>query len=144
MISSGKSFTKGHQFRNAFKQRQIPKNPWIDFFGRQFKPFKTKEEPLANYIFSITLENEAYSNYFTEKLIHCFANVTTYIYHGTPKFGVIFNPNGAIVLTENFDPNSLDKDLYFSKLEAIQDHFELCLSHKKDGVLYDLILEDIG
>ncbi len=145
MISSGKGFTDGHRFRNAVMQKQMQENPWIDFFGRQFKPFKTKEESLADYMFSITMENESYSNYYTEKLMDCFATGTIPIYHGTPKLGDMFNSEGVIVLTEKFDPKSLSKDLYFSKIDAIRDNFERCLAHKKaDDVLYERIMEDIG
>jgi hypothetical protein len=145
MISSGKGFTDGHRFRNAFMQRQMQENPWIDFFGRQFKPFKTKEEPLADYMFSITMENDSYSNYYTEKLMDCFATGTIPIYHGTPKLGEMFNPDGVITLTENFDPKLISSDFYFSKIDAIKDNFERCLTHKKsDDVLYDRIMEDIG
>jgi hypothetical protein len=145
MISSGKGFTEGHRFRNAIMQRQMQINPWIDFFGRGFKPFQTKEEPLADFMFSITMENESYSNYYTEKLMDCFATGTIPIYHGTPKLSDMFNKEGVIILNENFDPNSLNEDLYQSKNDAIKENFELCLLHEKsDDVLFQKIMADIG
>jgi len=145
MISSGKGFTNGHRFRNAYMQKLMANNPWIDFFGRDFKPFKIKEEPLADYMFSITMENEAYSNYYTEKLMDCFATGTIPVYHGTPMLEKMFNKEGVIILTEDFDPTLLSQDLYLSKRDAILENFERCLSHKKaDDFLYERIMADIG
>ena len=145
MISSGKGFTEGHRFRNAVMQRQMQINPWIDFFGRGFKPFQTKEEPLSDFMFSITMENESYANYYTEKLMDCFATGTIPIYHGTPKLSDMFNKEGVIILNNNFDPKSLNEDLYLSKSDAIKENFELCMSHEKaDDVLFRKIMEDIG
>ncbi len=75
----------------------------------------------------------------------CFATGTIPIYHGTPKLGEMFNPDGVITLTESFDPKLISSDFYFSKIDAIKDNFERCLTHKKsDDVLYDRIMEDIG
>jgi hypothetical protein len=145
MISSGKGFTEGHRFRNAFMQRQMQINPWIDFFGRGFKPFQKKEEPLSEFMFSITMENESYANYYTEKLMDCFATGTIPIYHGTPKLSDMFNKEGVIIFNENFDPNLLNVDLYQSKIDAVKENFELCLKHEKsDDVLFQKIISDIG
>jgi hypothetical protein len=145
MISSGKGFTEGHRFRNAFMQRQMQLNPWIEFYGREFKPFRIKEEPLIDFMFSITMENESYTNYYTEKLMDCFATGTIPVYHGTPKVGEMFNEDGIIILDESFDPNNLSKDLYHSKINAIEENFYLCLTHEKsDDILYRKIMEDIG
>jgi hypothetical protein len=145
MISSGKGFTEGHRFRNAFMQRQMQINPWIDFFGREFKPFKNKEESLADFMFSITIENESYANYYTEKLMDCFATGTIPVYHGTPKIAEMFNKDGVIILEENFDLMALNVDLYHSKIQEINENFELCLSHEKsDDVLFRKIMGDIS
>ena len=145
MISSGKGFTEGHRFRNSFMQHQMQANPWIDFFGRDFKPFQIKEEALADFMFSITMENESYSNYYTEKLMDCFATGTIPIYHGTPKLHDMFNKDGIIVLDINFDLRLLNEDLYQSQKEALKENFELCLNHEKsDDVLFRKIMEDIS
>ena len=144
LISSGKGFTEGHKRRNAYMQRQMELNPWIDFYGRQFKPFETKEQPLAEYMYSITIENESYSNYYTEKLMDCFATGTVPIYRGTPKLSEMFNPEGVILLSDDLDLKSLNRDLYFSKMDAVKDNFDRCLKHKKaDDVLFEKIMFDI-
>jgi hypothetical protein len=125
--------------------RQMELNPWIVFFGRNHNPFSVKEESLADFMFSITIENESYSNYYTEKLMDCFASGTIPIYYGTPVIETMFNPNGVITLTEDFDPRSLSVDLYESKRLAIEENFSLCLEHEKaDDVLYGKIMADIN
>jgi len=145
MISSGKGFTEGHRFRNTFMHKQMHLNPWINFFGRGFKPFLTKEEALADFRFSITMENESYSNYYTEKLMDCFATGTIPVYHGTPKLSDMFNKEGVIILDQYFDPNDLSEDLYQSKSHAIKENFDRCLLHEKsDDVLFRKIMNDIN
>lgn len=142
MISSGKNFCKGHDFRNKmmdnFKQSNYP----IDYYGRLFNPFKVKEDVLNDYYFSITIENEKYSNYYTEKLMDCFATGTVPIYHGTPDLPKMFNPEGVIVLDENFDFNMLTPDLYYKKLDAIKENYNLCISHKSaDDFIYEKVTQ---
>jgi hypothetical protein len=57
----------------------------------------------------------------------------------------MFNKEGVIILNENFDPKSLNEDLYLSKSDAIKENFELCMNHEKaDDVLFRKIMEDIG
>jgi hypothetical protein len=144
MVSSGKNFTEGHRFRNEIMEKQKRLNPWIVFFGRNHNPFGTKEESLADFMFSIAIENESYDNYYTEKVMDCFATGTVPIYYGTPKIGQMFNDQGLITLTKNFNPLDLSYDLYESKRLAIEENFELCLEHEKaDDVLYRKIIEDM-
>jgi hypothetical protein len=144
MVSSGKNFTEGHKFRNAIMAKQMELNPWIVFFGRNHKPFNIKEDSLADFMFSITIENESYSNYYTEKLMDCFASGTIPIYFGTPIVEKMFNRDGVITLTEDFNPQNLSPDLYESKRLAIEENFVLCMEHEKaDDVLYKKIMADI-
>jgi len=142
MVSSGKTFCSGHKYRNKkmndFKQTNYP----IDYYGRSFNPFKVKEDVLRDYYFSITIENESYSNYYTEKLMDCFATGTMPIYHGTPEINTMFNIDGIIVLNDTFDINTLSSDLYFSKMDAIKDNFERCINHQSaDDFIFDRIKE---
>ena len=95
MVSSGKTMCDGHHFRNnmmiQFKNTGFP----IDYYGRSFNPFEKKEDVLRDYCFSITIENERYSNYYTEKLMDCFACGTIPIYYGTPEVMKMFNKVNA-------------------------------------------------
>lgn len=142
MISSGKTFCTGHLFRNK-KMEEFKKNNYpIDYYGKFFNPFEKKEDVLNDYYFSITIENESYSNYYTEKLMDCFATGTIPIYYGTPELPKMFNPDGVIILDNNFNINHLSKDLYYSKMEAIKENFEKCLDHQPaDDFIFDKIME---
>ena len=142
MVSSGKTMCEGHRFRNnVMMQFQSKKYP-IDYYGRSFNPFNKKEDVLHDYCFSITIENEKYSNYYTEKLMDCFACGTIPVYYGTPEAEKMFNMDGIILLDGKFDINSLSEDLYYSKMDAIKDNFERCINHQtSDDYLYDRILE---
>lgn len=142
MVSSGKTMCQGHIFRNnkmeQFKQTKFP----IDYYGRSFNPFNKKEDVLKDYYFSITIENEKYSNYYTEKLMDCFACGTIPVYYGTPEVGKMFNMDGIILLDDNFDFNMLTPDLYYKKLDAIKENYNLCISHKSaDDFIYEKVTQ---
>lgn len=142
MVSSGKTMCDGHNYRNSVMKKFQEKNYAIDYYGRLFNPFAKKEDVLRDYYFSITIENEKYSNYYTEKLMDCFATGTIPIYHGTPELPKMFNENGVIILNDKFDMSILTPDLYFSKIDAVKDNFERCINHQSaDDFIYKRILE---
>jgi hypothetical protein len=142
MVSSGKSFCEGHRYRNELMKTYQERFKNIDYYGRSFNPFNVKEDVLNNYYFSITVENEKYSNYYTEKLMDCFATGTIPIYYGTPELPKMFNPDGIIILDNSFDVSDLTVDLYHSKMDAIKDNYERCVNHKSaDDYIYDRIVE---
>lgn len=119
IIASNKSHLQGHQQRlhmiNQLKE-------YAPLFGRGFNEIEFKEEALANYMFSVAIENA--DNWFTEKLLDCFLTGTIPIYYGTPSVGKWFNTDGIIFLEDGFDIESLSKDLYLSKMDAIKENFE--------------------
>ena len=144
MVSSGKAFSSGHVFRNNLMNSMKERFPDLDVFGRAFRPFDTKDQVLSDYMFSVTVENESYSNYYTEKLMDCFASGCVPVYHGTPDLPKMFNPDGVITLTEDFDFSILGEDLYQSMLPAVRENFELQREHQMaDDVIYERILERI-
>ena len=109
---------------------------YAPLYGRGFNEVKYKEEALADYMFSVAIENA--DNWFTEKLLDCFLTGTVPIYYGTPNIGKWFNTDGMIFLKDGFDIESLDKDLYLSKMDAIKENFEKA---KKMEVVEDFIWE---
>ena len=91
-------------------------------------------------MFQITLENDSYSTYFTEKVTDCFATGTIPVYWGAPDIGDYFNKEGIIDLNDEFDIDSLTPELYQSKLEAVKDNFErVQLLESSDDQLFNLI-----
>jgi len=121
MIASDKGWTPGHQKRLRFVEKFRNQ---VDFYGRGFNTIDRKEQGLADYMFSIAVENANYDTYFTEKLTDCFACGTIPVFYGSPRVTDYFNPDGIIWLTDDFDISTLTAELYHSKLEAIQDNLE--------------------
>lgn len=133
MISSNKKMSIGHT--NRLKYVEKFRNQ-VDLFGRGFNPIESKEEALNDYMFSITIENDSYETYWSEKILDCFATGTIPIYYGAPDIGEYFDMNGIIILDENFDISTLTPELYNSKLDSIKYNYEKALNY---NVIEDII-----
>ena len=126
MVASPKKFAFGHALRHALAEQF--KNS-IDLYGgalgskRIGKTTWDKSEALNDYMFQIVIENDKYSNYYTEKITDCFATGTIPIYWGATDIAELFNSDGIITLTPEFDMRQLTPDLYKSKIEAVKDNF---------------------
>lgn len=124
MISSSKSMVPGHlkrlEFVNKFKN-------CLDLYGRGFNDISCKEDGLRDYMFSIAVENSVYDTYFTEKLTDCFATGTIPIFYGSKGVTEYFNEDGIIFLDEGFDLSNLTEELYYSKMDAVQENFQKSL-----------------
>ena len=121
MISSNKGWTSGHQKRLQFVEKFRNQ---VDFYGRGFNTIDVKEQGLADYMFSIAVENANYDTYFTEKLTDCFACGTVPVFYGSPRVTDYFNPDGIIWLTDDFDISMLTLELYNNMMPAIQDNLQ--------------------
>lgn len=127
MISSNKAMCSGHYMR-VFWARKLMND--VDGFGNLFgKNMNNKEEGLKDYMFTICMENETTPGYFTEKLIDCFNTGTIPIYYGDPEIDKVFNKDGIITLTDSFDISSLTPELYYSKMDAIKENFEIAKNY---------------
>lgn len=122
MISSTKLMCEGHAYRLNWVNRLQNS---VDLYGHGFNSIEKKEEGLDDYMFSVAIENGHYSGYFTEKIIDCFATGTIPVYYGDPSIGKIFDENGIVVLTEDFDVSMLTPELYYSKINSIKNNFEI-------------------
>ena len=76
-------------------------------------------------MFSITIENFKYDDYFTEKITDCFANGVIPVYYGTNNIGKYFDQNGIITLNDRFKFEDLTEELYESKLDSIRNNLNL-------------------
>lgn len=121
MITSTKYSTSQQIFRVNFAILNIHR---IDIYGKGFNEIDSKEEGLLNYMFSICIENINYDTYFTEKILDCFATGTIPIYKGTKKIIEHFDQDGILFLDE-IDINNITEVLYYSKMKAIINNFEI-------------------
>ena len=100
MIASNKGWLRGHQNRLEWVEKLKDK---VDLFGsgRQFQ-LNDKEDGLRDYMFSVSIENDASDGYFTEKLTDNFVMGTVPVYYGSRKVVErYFNPEGVIFLEDD-------------------------------------------
>lgn len=86
-----------------------------------------KEELLDTFKFSIVVENGVYENYFTEKIIDCFATKTIPIYNGCPNIGDFFDIESILVFNDENDLidtiESIDKDTYEKLISHVEKNY---------------------
>lgn len=145
MLASEKSMLVGHKKRHEVAEKFKDS---IDLFGGilgskkigQSTTHSPKSEAIKDYMFSITIENVSHDDYFTEKITDCFANGTIPVYWGCPNIDKYFNMDGIIILDDDFNINSLTKDLYDSKMKAVKENYErISMMRMSDDILWDEI-----
>lgn len=119
IIASNKNFTEGHALRHS-AAKLISTD---DRFGTAYKNVENKLEALADYRFSIVIENCKQPGFFTEKLIDSLIVGTIPIYWGCEEVDQIFDPRG-IIKFENLEQlhKLLSSDLvgyYNSNIDAV-------------------------
>jgi len=141
LISSNKRMGPGHDFRLNWVNKLRDK---VDIYGRGLKTMNRKEEALCDYMFSVTIENDQYETYWTEKILDCFVTGTIPVYHGAPDVSDYFNMDGIITLKDDFDPSELSIDLYLSMTEFMRDNFERALKYNIiEDIIFDKFLKDL-
>lgn len=146
MVASKKKISFGHNIRHTVAEK-FQNN--VDLYGGVLNSKRIgsniwdKSEALNDYMFSIVMENDSYSTYYTEKITDCFATGVIPIYWGAPDIGDLFNLEGIIKLTPDFDIKLLTPDLYQSKMSAVIDNFNRVKAlESADDQLYKLINEN--
>ncbi len=132
LIYSWKNDTAGHRLRHQIANLNID---GLDLFGNGSKhPIEFKEEGLADYQYSIIIENSRSKYYFTEKILDAFACGTIPIYWGCTNIEDFFNIKG-IMQFNNIEEliSILDKinenDFYSTLKDEIKNNFELAKKH---------------
>ena len=86
-----------------------------------------------NSMFHIAVENSQNLNYYTDKIVDCFATKTIPIYWGAPNIEEYFNKDGIITFKNEKDLikiiNNLTEEDYKSRLEAIEENYILALEN---------------
>ncbi len=108
VVSSNKVFTEGHKKRYDFvvKLKEHFGNK-LDVFGRGINNFDDKWEVLADYKYTIAIENDFIDDWVTEKYFDCiFANSLPF-YYGCPNLETYVNQNSFI----RIDINDFEKSI---------------------------------
>lgn len=132
VISSNKSFTKGHRKRLEFVAKLVDFfGDQIDVFGRGINDFEDKWDVLADYKYSIAIENDNCEDWVTEKFFDCIYAFTYPIYYGCPNLENYFdnrcfsrididNPTKSIEKIKQVIENKFfEKNLEAIKMERI-------------------------
>jgi len=147
MIYSEKSFLPGHKVRHHLANNVIPKLFSVDFFGLGANnPISRKSEGLSKYMFSIEVENCYLPNYFTEKILDCFAVGTVPIYFGCPNIDNFFNKSGILCFKSDEDLKnilpSLNQDLYNDLMPFIKENYDITMEkyyHQDDNIYKEIL-----
>lgn len=107
-IISDSTFNDGHKKRFAFvNQLKGHFKERLDWFGRGNIFLENKWDGLANYKYSIAIENSSHQHYWTEKIADCFLALTIPIYYGCTNLNDYF-PEGSFI---QIDVNDLEKSI---------------------------------
>ena len=144
-IYSDKTLLPGHKLRHRIAS-QLKDNYGIEYFGKGCNPVELKSSALADYRFSIVVENSRDKNYFTEKILDCFACRTIPIYWGAPNIFDFFDKD-SIITFETIDElkqiiTTLNEELYNEKKESLHKNYLECLKYYDyDKLVYDALVE---
>jgi len=149
ILSSDKVMCNLHKFRLELAKK-CKEEGLADTFGTfDGGQFIHVSKTLDSYRYSIAIENEVSSYWFTEKILNCFASMTIPIYLGATKIDKIFNPDGIIRIKES-DFDNIDKILkncteeeYLNRSSAIIENYHKALEYCNSAdLLYNKYLED--
>jgi hypothetical protein len=97
--------------------------------GRGYHELGSKIEGLADYRYSLVIENCRQNYYFTEKLIDCLLSGTIPIYWGCPSIGLFFDMEGIVAFEHAYELGSILEEIgprdYAKRLRAVHKNFEL-------------------
>ena len=142
LVASNKNFTDGQKLRHELAEKY---KDTVDVIGsingdRVGDGVFDKLDGYKDYKFTVVTENCKQDNYFTEKITDAFATGTIPVYWGTECVSEIFNPDGIIVLTDDFDMTQLTPELYEEKMDAVKENFEIVNNMKMaDDELYEIV-----
>lgn len=130
IIASNKTQTNGHRLRHSIiNQSIIP----MDTFGHGYKPIDNKIVALKDYMFSLIIENDESSNWFTEKIIDCLTTGTVPVYWGCDNISDYFDTRGFILFKtiEEFKElsHTINSETYSDMLPFIKKNFGLSLKY---------------
>jgi hypothetical protein len=153
VISSNKSFTKGHRKRLAFvKTLQKYFGNEIDVFGRGIREVDDKWDAIAPYKYHIALENSSCYNGISEKLYDSLLGEAFTFYYGCPNVLDYF-PNNSLIPIDINNPDhaikviesTIQNQVYENSISYIREAKHLVLEkYNLFSLIVDLCNEHIG
>lgn len=99
VICSRQDLTSNHRMRIRFvAELKRHFGDLLDWFGNGYEPVAEKWDALADYKYTIVLENQSRHNVITEKIGDAFLANTYPFYWGAPNIGEVFDKEGFSVL----------------------------------------------
>ncbi len=121
VISSNKALTAGHKKRLDFvKKLKNHFGDQLDVFGRGIKDFDDKWDVLANYKYSIAIENDNCDDWVTEKFFDCLYAHTLPFYYGCPNLEKYVDKEAYI----RIDINNFDESIKIIEEGIANNEFE--------------------
>lgn len=121
VISSNKVFTEGHRKRLDFVEKiKSHFGDQIDVFGRGIKDFDDKWDVIADYKYTIAIENDDSEDWVTEKFFDCLYARTLPFYYGCPNLENIVNKDTFI----RIDIDNLEESIKTIEKTIEADEFE--------------------
>lgn len=128
IIASKKKSTQGQRLRHQVIASAMHAGLPLSLYGRGYSEVDDKRTALGPYRFSVCIENCSEKNYYTEKILDCFAQKVVPIYWGAPNIGDFFNAEGIIACRSLSDLMVAIKTAsvadYEKRALAIQDNYE--------------------
>ena len=129
IVASNKNYAPGHKLRHEVISKKPHKN--LELWGSGYKWFsddpQDRIKPFKDYMYTIVIENCQQPNYFTDKIIDCFASGVIPIYWGDPNIGNHFNKNGFYTWNTIDDLKcileKINPEDYYNKIEIIKQNF---------------------
>ena len=154
-VTSNKSQSKGHKLRMDIYEylKGVDVSNGLQYYSHMSPPFhERRNDFFENSKFHIAVENSQQKNYFTEKIIDCFASKTVPIYFGCPNIGDWFHMDGIITFNDLDElkkiVSKLDSDCYDKRKKAIEHNYEVAKRfHSDNDVVPRLtrkIIEDVN
>jgi hypothetical protein len=144
LIASAKKWLPGHKLRHVMAAWLRAENIEADIVGRGFKPIDSTADGLAQYRFSLVIENSQEPGYFSEKLMDALICKTVPIYWGDPLVAEAFDIRGMIVCKTKEDMQravrKADSALYESMSPFIETNYQRTLNQPDSNRLLADIL----
>lgn len=139
-LCTSNSFLPGYRIRHELWMNQHHiKNIPIKFWSSSWAPVDRNriipkrtdglndKVELFYSMYSFCPENTKQKNYFTEKIMDCFATKTVPVYWGCPNIGNYFNIDGIIVVNDIYDLfdkiQSFSEEQYNKMIPALEENY---------------------